>query len=336
MGPFKQFCSSWSKTIGAFIGTALIVINQAVAQNVLLIQSYHAEYPWDASYIEGIKQQFSAGINLTTFEMDTKRLPTSEFEAQANKAWAEYEKQKPDLVMLGDDNALKFLSPKFAKTNTPVVYLGINNNPRSYGITNQANFTGVLERPLIKRSMQLMSDILPMKKVLALFDNSKTSNVVKSEIFRNKDLLKVAGVEVDLKLVGDMNTIDSMLATEKASKTYDAIFIGLYSTINDADGNRIPANTVLNSIADKSPVPVFAFWDFSIGKGKAAGGYVLFGKEQGIVAAELAEVMLNKGESTVVPPKLAKKGRYLFSQVQLNKWGITLPKKVQAKATMID
>ena len=61
---------------------------------------------------------------------------------------------------------------------------------------------------------------------------------------------------------------------------YEAIFIGLYHTLVDDDGKHVSEQTVLEWTSAHSPVPLFCFWEFSVGKGKAIGGLVLDGRDQ--------------------------------------------------------
>ena len=84
-------------------------------QKILIIESYHSEYSWDQSYIQGIKSVFKDDFELLYFQMNTKRLPKTAYEERANKAWEHFQKTKPDLVILGDDNALNYLSLRFSK-----------------------------------------------------------------------------------------------------------------------------------------------------------------------------------------------------------------------------
>ncbi|NQY94644.1 MAG: sugar ABC transporter, partial [Campylobacteraceae bacterium] len=107
----------------------------AQRENILVIESYHAQYPWDKSYKEGLREILASKYNLIFFEMNTKRIDKKHYEKMANLAWKKYKEVRPSLVILGDDNALKYLGYRFAKTNTKVVYLGINNNPRNYFIS---------------------------------------------------------------------------------------------------------------------------------------------------------------------------------------------------------
>jgi hypothetical protein len=133
----------------------------AAEKTILVIESYHSGYEWDASYLEGLRGTFGKGYNLVSFEMDTKRQPKSLYQKQADLAWQKYQELKPDLVILGDDNALKLLGPKFIMTSTPVVFLGINQNPSDYvEFWMGKNITGVLERPFFTHSIDSISKII--------------------------------------------------------------------------------------------------------------------------------------------------------------------------------
>lgn len=308
-----------------------------LAQNksILIIESYHAEYAWDASYKEGLNETLGDKYNLVYFEMDTKRVPKSEYEQRAEMAWVKYEEVKPVLVILGDDNAVKFLGSKFTKTETPVVYLGLNNNPRNYDMVDHKNVTGVLERPLLKRSIVHLQKLLPIKKVLILFDSGSTSQIVHSEVFHGKNSEKFGGITVDVKLIGNFEEWQKAV-TDSKNQEYNVIIVGLYHTIKDSSGAHVTANTVLEWTSKNTPIPPFAFWDFSVGPDKATGGYVLFGKEQGKTAGEIALKILDGTTPGSIAPVIAKNGRFFFSKYQLAKWQITLPDSISSKSEYTD
>ncbi|SLM30267.1 ABC-type sugar transport system, ATPase component [Desulfamplus magnetovallimortis] len=307
----------------------------AQKESILVIESYHAEYPWDASYIEGLKDILKDGYDLQYFEMDTKRLPASEYDKRAQMAWEKYLELKPSLVILGDDNALKYLGKKFSVTTTPVVYLGINNNPRYYDMARFDNITGVLERPLMKRSIKYIDDFFEVKKVLILFDSGETSKVVHTEVFSGKERQIFGGIIADIKLIDNFGTWQKSVLEAK-NQDYDAIIVGLYHTLVDDAGNHVDANKVLGWTSDNTPVPPFAFWDFTVGKGKAIGGYVLFGKAQGKKAGELALKMLADKNHGRIPPQTADNGQLYFSRSQLEKWGLTITGDMVSKTTFIE
>jgi len=306
----------------------------AKKENILVIESYHAQYPWDKSYKEGLTEVLGDKYNLVFFEMNTKRIEKSQYEKMANLAWKRYLQLNPILVILGDDNALQYLGYRFVKTNTKVVYLGINNNPRNYSISGYKHISGILERPLLKRSLIHISKLTQVKKVLLLFDSGTTSKVTVDELFLGKTSLNLRGIQVDIKLLDKFVRWQKVVNNSKKEK-YDILIVGLYHTIKDRAYNHMKADDVLTWTSKNTPIPLFAVWDFSVGWDKAIGGYVLFGKEQGLEAGKMALKMLSHNKDSLIMPKTAKRGRFLFSTTQLKKWNLNPEGKIKAKIEYI-
>ena len=81
-------------------------------------------------------------------------------------------------------------------------YLGINNNPRNYDVVGATNITGVLERPLLKRSVLLTKKILTKaKKGLVLLDSGATSYASLNTEFDNQSHIKVGDLKVEVELI---------------------------------------------------------------------------------------------------------------------------------------
>jgi len=306
----------------------------AQKEDILVIESYHAQYPWDKSYKEGLQEVLGSKYNLVFFEMNTKRIDKNQYEKMANLAWKRYEQLNPVLVILGDDNALKYLGYRFVKTTTKVVYLGINNNPRNYSISGYKHITGILERPLLKRSLFHISKLTKVKKVLVLFDSGTTSKVIVDEVFLGKTSLHIRDIQVDIKLVDKFYRWKKIVKKAK-KENYDILIVGLYHTIKDRAYNHMKAEDVLTWTSKHTPIPPFAFWDFTVGKNKAIGGYVLFGKEQGLEAGKIALKMLSHTKDSLIMPKTAQRGRFLFSTSQLKKWNLNPVGKIKAKIEYI-
>ncbi len=311
----------------------------AVAQaKILVIESYHQSFAWDQSYIQGLEEVLGERYQLSYFEMDTKRLPPAEHPNRAEQAWLHYLTVQPDLVILGDDNALKYLGPRFAQTSVPVVYLGINNNPRYYHVHQLFNITGVLERPLIKRSITTIQQLNQnqLQRMLVLSDNSITSQYILSDVFNHRKNLLVSGVEVEFRLIDKWEDWQQSVLNSK-SEGFDAIAFTLYQTLTDKALQNVNSEQVITWSASHTPLPPYGFWDFAVGKDKTIGGLVMFGYEQGRIAAEMAHTILSTG---VVPrtlgPKTAEKGRYLFSRSQLAHYQLTLPENIRSKVELVD
>lgn len=301
---------------------------------VLVIQSYHAEYLWDKSYLSALRKSIGNKYQLETFEMNTKRLPATEYQSQADKAWREYKRLNPDLVVLGDDNALKYLGSRFGKTQTPVVYLGINNDPENYGVSSYENLTGVLERPLLKRSISFIAETMPIKKILILFDSGTTAKTVYDQTFRNSTSYTLGGIQADIKLI---STFDEWKETVRKSKAneYDAIIVGLYHTIRDSDGDHVAAEDILHWTSENTPIPPFSFWDFSVRAAEIVGGYVLHGEQQGEAAGIMIKSILSGIKPSLIYPVSADSGSFLFSRSQLKRWDITLPEYIEANSEFV-
>ena len=317
------------------IGCVLLALSAfAEEQTILLIESYHADYAWDVSYKKGIQEVLGSAYRVETFQMDTKRLPPSEHQAKADEAWATYQRLKPVLVFLGDDAALKFLATRFAETTTPVIYLGINANLRSYLPAGAKNFTGVLERPLYARSIIILKELLPMKNILVLFDTDRTSQIVLAEVFEGNAEFTTAQVHADIKLVKGWDEWQQDVLNAKGR--YDALFVGLYQTLVNQEGQHIPDTDVIAWTSANTPIPLFGFWDFSVGAEKTIGGLVLSGEEHGRIAAEIALEVLAGSSSEHVFPQTTRSGQLLFSRKQLEKFHLELPPNLASKAEFVE
>jgi len=325
------------KKIVLVIFLFLYLINthlNAGERDILVIESYHATYPWDSSYKQGLEEVLGSEYDLTFFELNTKRIPLKEHSKMVELAWRKYLSLKPKLVILGDDNALKYLGSRFVKTKTKVVYLGINDNPRKYSVTGYENISGVLERPLLKRSLLYLAKLLPVQKALVLFDSGTTAKATFKEVFLSRKSQFIRDIKVDIKLIDTYDTWKKNILGAK-KQGYDIVIVGLYHTIKNDLKQHVSADEILDWTSKNTEIPPFAFWDFSVGLDKTIGGYVLFGKEQGIAAGKIALKMLTNSKHGLIMPITAPTGRFLFSKSQLEKWKLHPEKSIKSKIEYI-
>lgn len=305
-------------------------------KSLLLVESYDSSYAWDNTYRQAIIKALGPGYQLATFEMDTKHLPKDQHTAMADRAWAKYLESAPDLVLLADDAALALLARRFAETKTPVVYLGINNNPRAYIPAQASNFTGILERPLLKRAIASIKKIIPgSKTILLLLDDDVTSHVILQEMFSGKPAQTIAGVHVEIVLA--RNFTEWQNALRRANKAHSACIIGLYQAITDDKQRNVPESSVMNWSVSHASIPLFAFWDFAVGADKTAGGLVFSGEDMGTQAAMLVKRILEEATPpSSITPVFNNAGKYVFSRQQLQRWRIALPPEIAAQTTFVD
>ncbi|NVD08444.1 hypothetical protein FCU94_16480 [Vibrio sp. JPW-9-11-11] len=312
----------------------LVCASPVWATKVLLIESYHSTYPWDASYVEGLNDTLTSKVELVSYSMDTKRLPSSEHAEQADNAFAFYQQHQPEIVILGDDNAFNYLLPKLYDEPISIVFLGVNANPRALlsQYRGQAKVTGVLERPLFVKSLGELRRLFERERfqVKILFDSGVTSKIAKDYIQKQYSLIKNnLGIEVDIQAIETKQQWEQQVLTAKQSG-FSAIIVGLYQTLVDEQGNNVPAEQVITWTRNHSPLPIFAFWDFAVGENKAAGGVVLFGYSQGTRAAQLVNQIIQTGHDPIIPIVTDNQGKAIYSKKEFERWQLEIPYHWQA------
>jgi len=325
-------------TYWATLLIAALLATTAIAQEhkIMVINSYHATYPWVIAHNTALNEGLESSAILSFHYLDTKRESIAEGRRKATELLESIKQHKPDIVVLTDDFALKELGQPIMDEGVPVVFLGINSNPRSY-IGTMTLATGVLERPLFKRSIAYIKDILgsDMNRCLVLFDNGTTAKVIVETIFRGRYSSRFSKTDTDIKLNSTYTEWKkSVLLAKKHG--YDAIILGLYHTLVDDEGNHVSDEEVANWTSAHSPVPLFGFWDFSIGKNKAIGGLILSGTPQGEEAVIIIKKIIAGYNPRTIQPVTAEYGRFIFSRAGLQRWNITLPEYFNAPTEPIE
>ncbi|CCN70167.1 ABC transporter substrate-binding protein [Vibrio nigripulchritudo] len=309
---------------------ALLFAFPGFAKELVFIHSYHFEYPWVKEYREGFESEIGA-MTIHDFQMDTKRKPAEQFPAIADKAWEFIQQHDPDVVVVSDDNALKYLGPRLIDNKIPTFFLGINANPRNY-ISITPTISGVLERPLMKRSVYMISKVLPeVKNIRVLMDDAATSHAILETSFSNKLNQDINGITVHTSLVPNYESWESNVLESK-NQGYEAIIIANYAALKDESGKHYSLDEVSAWTSENSPLPIFAFWSYSVGPGKAIGGLSISALEQGIEVAKLINQFNEKGNMpTITTPK---KGAFIFSQTELERWQLQVPSDIEKNAEM--
>ncbi|MBU2707574.1 hypothetical protein KCM76_16385 [Zooshikella marina] len=318
----------------AIIVLVFNTVLNAGERDIVVVESYHTMYPWDRDWLMALRDSL-VHYNLITFQMDTKRLPKQHFSLRADTAWDIIKRVDPALIILGDDNALSYLAARVGNSQYKAIYLGINSNPRKTGILKYKNITGVLERPLYRRSIIEMKKVLPeMKKALIMFDGSNTSKYAAEDLFQGHDSLAYSGVEIHLETTNNYERWKSVVLSAKENG-YDAVWVGLYFTVFDKQ-KHIDHRELLFWTSNNSKVPLFALWDFAVGKQKTIGGYVMTGNSQGAAAGLLAQQVLAGTLPKDILPVIPEHGQLIFSRHELTRWQLALPMDLQVSAEFIE
>jgi ABC-type uncharacterized transport system substrate-binding protein len=256
--------------------------------------------------------------------MDSKRYPSEAYiEKRADELHDSIRKIKPDVLIVSDDNALKYLVvPYFKDDPLPIVFCGINWNVEQYDISS-CNITGVLEILPVAEMIQTLKPYYPeLKKLFVLNENTTTSRKTRPLL---DTLLGNLGLEVTQALVNDFEEWKSEFS--KASETSDIIYIQTRGAISGWDHDA-----AIEHIDQYINIPLVTCEEFMMPY--AVFGLTQYSEEQGFIAAEKAKSILKGSSPGDIPvtansltkiwinPRLAEKIDFKPGKALLDKAGI--------------
>lgn len=298
--------------------------------NVLVVQSYSRDLAWTRQCDRGIAEALADKASIVTVYLDTKPTPPEEHVRKADEALDLFRRLSPDVVLLGDDNALRLLGPAIADTGTHVVYFGINNNPRIYFERLPDNVTGIIERIPLFPWIRLIKEMLPgADRILVLMDDSPTADAIVRSVFRGKLRLIYDEGLVERRATGSWEEWKRIVA---GADEEDLIVMPVYHTLKDVNGAHVPYDRVVAWMSENSPIPVFATQDYAVGDDGVVGAYVVQGEDHGRIAARMAKAILDGREVRQVSALGDQEGRLYFNEKQLARFGIVLPESIRARA----
>ncbi|BBO78346.1 hypothetical protein DSCW_57630 [Desulfosarcina widdelii] len=291
------------------------------------ISAYNKGYKWTDDCVKGISSVLEDRYNLVTIYMNTKVLSKGQHQESADKSWNAYKEIKPDLVMLGDDNALYFLGPKFADSDVPVVFYGVNANPRKYFKDKSIpkNITGILERVPIYAVLRIVKPLLKnAKNMLLLFDDSPTSDAAIETMLDGKNHISIANFDLYSKRVCTFKAWRDTII--QAQQKYDTIYLSTLFTIKDEDGRCMNPPDVLAWSSKHTKIPLFGSQESMVHNDGVLGAIVIVGEKHGQMAAEMASHIL---EGDKIPIHIMHKdSEILLNRRQLEKFNIDLPDSI--------
>ncbi|WP_415900513.1 ABC transporter substrate-binding protein [Neptuniibacter sp. QD48_11] len=298
----------------------------AAETKIMLIHSYHQEMKWVEDLTAGVKQELGDEYQLLIHHMDTKRLPKGMFKYSAARAFSEFQEQKPDLVIICDDNGFSLLGERIAKT-TPVVFCGINSDiRRDYPwVLNSQNITGVVERPMIKRSIVEFARATRLKlhQVLILLGDSLTANAIYHYDLGGKSHFNIAkNIRADVVRVSNAAEWKEHIKLSK-KQGYDLILIAGYAAMHEENGEYVSFDDLSRWVSANAPVMTITAHEQAIGKGRVMAGMVVSGILMGQDAANLAkQLLVLPKDSHQIPIHFQSQGKMILSRHELRNWGL--------------
>ena len=295
------------------------------AGKCLYVSSYHRGYAWSDGVEQGLRKVLTGNCEIRQIDMDTKRNKSVEFkQSAASEVKHEIETWQPDVVIVSDDNAAKYVVKQYYRdADIPFVFSGVNWTVKEYGFP-YSNVTGIIE-------------VAPLKVMLT--NAIKYSGGAKKAIYLGADTLtekknldRVAGAsqKLGIELEGILVSSASEWKTRyRAAQDVDFIVMGSYSGISDWNKTEMAAFAVEHA---KKLIVTNHEWMMPF----STIGFTKIPQEQGEWAAQAAIEIL-KGKSPSEIPIVANRDWDLWlNMAHLESTRITLPRKFVRKAKKIN
>jgi ABC-type uncharacterized transport system substrate-binding protein len=318
----------WKKTVlvcSVFIlaATSAVFAQKYGGKKVLYIDSYHAGYEWSDGITKGIEDTLKGtGVTLNIFRMDTKRNGSEEAKQQAAQgAKKAIEEFKPDVVIVSDDNAAKYVvAASYKDAKLPFVFCGVNWDASVYGMP-YSNVTGMVE-------VSLTNEIISNLKAYAKGDrvgylSADTETERKNEVFYNK-ILKISFA----KSYYAKTLEEWKQAFLKLQDEVDMIIIENNAGISDWDNKAAEEFALANT---KVPAGTTNPWmvPFSL------LGITKIAEEQGIWSAQTALTIMDGTSPASIPIVSNKQGKFSLNMKIAGKIGVVFKPTLLKHAEII-
>lgn len=256
---------------------------------LLILHSYDPGYPRTQSIMAGMEEVFAASgeeLRIQVEYLDTKRYHKAEYIDSVLETLFAFKlrNRRYDLVLLSDDDALKFVLKHRADwfADTPVVYCGIGTiTPVSP--PDLKTITGVRDDPSFAETIALALRLHPGTRELIFVGcpNNLPGALAREGVVGA--LAEFAG-RVDAVFWDDLHVED---LKERLVRLQPGQLVFIYGFICDRTDRVISAAELGELISGIAPVPVYSFWDYMLGSG-IVGGKLVSSRQQGVLGAQMA------------------------------------------------
>lgn len=309
-------------SILVLISVFLLISGGVSAENnILVLHSYHQGLEWTDQISEGIRSVFPYKNQVKIYYeyLDTKRNYSQQYYEKLISLYREKARIIDfDAIIVSDNAAFNFILKYGAELypGTPVVFCGVNNLKRDL-LKNYQDICGITEKAEHREILNLILELHPdLKRLIIINDQTLTGKNIKAE-------LKLILEEYENKLeyeIWDSFTISEL--QNRLNKLDKKSIIYLLVLNRDKNGNFISYNQGIDKIKEVSKNPIYAAWDFYLGKG-IVGGKLISAQAQGRQAALMAEEIINGQDDFCGKIIQNTANNYLFDYQELEKYKIS-------------
>ncbi len=308
-------------------GASLLVSVQALAEGkkCLHVSSYSSDYEWAAGIDSALWKQLGAKCaEKKSLWLDGKvhpeRVPQKALEAKAV-----IEAMKPDVVVVSDDLAVKYLLQGYYKdAKIPFVFCGLNWSAVEYGLP-YANATGLIEINAIEALVDESMRVLPRaRKAYCLAEPSETGRKLCGRLSQR---FKRSGVEVVENFPAAYPEWEkNFLAAQSAD--YDFVLLPVVHAVKNFDFEK--AGILARTKTKKLTMSLYNWMvPFSI------LSFVTPPEEQGEYAGSVAGKILDGAKPSDFPIVTNRKWDLIINTKLADSAKVKLPPSLLRKATKV-
>lgn len=272
------------KTIFTLIISCIFFTSNIYALNkkCIYINSYHSGFIWSDKIANEINTILKDTCEITQFNLNTKiEKDIINIKKKALEVKKLIDKINPDIIIVSDDNAVKYVVKEHLKDSTiPIIFCGVNWSAKEYSLSSE-NTTGILEILPIPNLFKIAKSISTGNKGLFLGDDTITD---KKDLSKFIEYAKKHNIILDSYLVNKIEDWKNIYL--HSQNTYDFIILGHNSSIKGWNNADVKKFVLKNS--NKLVLSTYSWMmPFSM------IGLIIKAEEQGIWVATTAKAILN-------------------------------------------
>ena len=279
-------------------------------KKIVYVNSYDSNYYWSKGIEDAIINTFKkSGIELTKYYMNTKTVDLSKEYARDEgvKVQELINSLKPDVVIVSDDNAYKYVVIDSINGATPYVFCGVNYHATGIDTTT-TNVTGMLEVELTNKLYNQLVKYGKGKRFGFIGENV-VSNIKRLEYTKNYHNIKVR----KSYLVHSLDEWKKKFV--RIQKEVDILYVASFQSLPGYDKEEMK-----KFVEENTKIPTGSTFDYL--SDFALVNYAKESSEQGMWAAETALRILDGEEPRKIEVTRNRKAKIILNTEIAQRLGV--------------
>jgi ABC-type uncharacterized transport system substrate-binding protein len=318
---------------------------------IAVVHSYHKEFGWveevnkgisdyrkGAKYFDITPSENIKKDKIVTFYMNAKHHQGDEkyLTETGARIIRKINKIRPAITIICDDEALKYVTkPLLDDDRHRFVFLGVNDDPRRYGVVSnlerpEHNVTGLISEHPFYYTVKLCTKIIPdFEDIYVFFDKSPTGDGIRKNFLREFKKLDES-IKTHLKKIIVSNEWEAWKRVINQNQNQKNIFIfGSLFTLRGINGKRLPTRDVAAWLSEHSIVV-----DITILTNTVTEGFLMAISNPGFVhgyeAFEKAAQIINGKQISEIPIEVPKRKAVHLNMERVKQLKLNVPVEIIA------